>query len=62
LQGRRNHHNFVICGANSCDYNSLIPHSLILQDASFGGKGTSPSIWVTKGVAYIEPNCPSVPQ
>src|ERR1017187_783704 len=43
--GRRNHHNFVICGANSFDYNSLIPHSLILQDASFGGKGTSPSYW-----------------
>src|ERR1035438_4817951 len=34
---------FVICSANSCDHNSLIPHSLILQDASFGGKGTSPS-------------------
>jgi hypothetical protein len=33
----------VICSANSFDYNSLIPHSLILQDASFGGKGTSPS-------------------
>src|ERR1035441_4038917 len=57
FQGRRNHHNFVICGANSFDYNSLIPHSLILQDASFGGEGTSPSTDTNQRNFRLRPPC-----